>query len=380
MKKVYAMILLGVWVMGWGKQAGAGEFTTYGFVRFDAIVDDSRLSHPQFPNWVRSEAPGAEDDAQLSLHPRLTRVGAKFKPVELDENTKISGVIEADFQNGGKESREILRMRHAYFNLQRGDWHFLAGQTWALISPLYPAANNDGMMWHAGNLGDRHPQARVSYKPEGGFSLALAVGQTGSVDGQDLDGNGVLDGSDATLPFVQTRVGLAKKKFKAGVWGHWASEEVSPRVDAEGQPLFGGETSFTSTAVGVDASISLSDMLAIEGEGWAGSNLTDMRGGIGQGINGATGEEIASVGGWAQLVVKPNDQWKLFAGATMDTPDEDDVPEGGRTKNQAFFAVGRYKPWKNFQAAFEYLNWKTEYKNGPEGTANRVDIHFTYSY
>jgi hypothetical protein len=47
--------------------------------------------------------------------------GVKFKPVELGDDTKISGMIEADFQNGGSESREILRMRHAYFNLQKGN-------------------------------------------------------------------------------------------------------------------------------------------------------------------------------------------------------------------------------------------------------------------
>jgi hypothetical protein len=64
----------------------------------------------------------------------------------------------------------------------------------------------------------------------------------------------------------------------------------------------------------------------------------------------------------------------------MDTPDEEAVPEGGRTRNQAVYLVNRYRPWKNFQAAVEYLHWTTEYKQSPDGTANRVDLHFTYSY
>jgi hypothetical protein len=366
MLSIALLILLAVGI------SAATETTFYGFVRFDAIVDDSKLNHHQFPNWVLSEG-AQENDSHISLHPRLTRAGVKFKPVELGDDTKISGMIEADFQNGGSESREILRMRHAYFNLQKGNLHFLAGQTWALISPLYPAANNDGMMWNAGNLGDRHPQARVTFKPDGGhFTAALAVGQTGAVDRKDLDGNGVRDGEDATLPFVQARVGLEKKKAKIGVWSHWASESTATPV--------GGATEFTSWVAGLDASITLTDMLSVQGEGWIGSNLTDMRGGIGQGVNTATGKEIASTGGWAQLQLKPNAKWKLFAGATMDTPDEADLPAGGRKSNLALFFVGRYRPWDQFQAAFEYLNWKTEYKGAAKGTANRADVHFTYYY
>ena len=306
------------------------------------------------------------------MYPRLTRIGARFTPVELDKDTSIKGLVEVDFQNGGSESRQILRLRQAYFNLQKGNWHFLAGQTWDVISPLNPAANNDGMMWHAGNLGDRHPQARVAYKPGGGFSAAVAAGQTGAVDKQDLDGNGVLDGWDAVRPFVQTRVGLAQKKFKAGAWAHWAMEETATPV--------GGETRFTSVVVGLDASVSLTDKLAIEGEGWTGSNLTDIRGGIGQGINRETGEETASTGGWAQVVIKPNDRWRLYAGATIDVPDEEAVPRGGRIRNQAFYVVSRYRPWKNFQAAVEYLHWTTGYKELDDGIANRVDVHFTYYY
>lgn len=353
----------------------SGETRFYGFIRFDAILDDSRLSHHQFPNWVLSEDPskGKENDGHFGMHPRLTRMGVKFKPVDLGSDRSLRGVIETDFQNGGSESRQILRIRHAYFNLRMGAFHFLAGQTWDLISPLYPAANIDGLMWNTGNLGDRHPQARLTYKPAGGhLDAALALGQTGAVDRKDLDGNGVLDGSEAMQPFVQARVGLALNKIKAGAWFHRGAEETATPV--------GGDSSFTSSVVGVDASVPLGSRLSIEGEGWSGSNLSDIRGGIGQGINLETGEEISSSGGWAHLAVRPAEGWKLFAGAMIDAPEEDDVPEGGRTRNQALYLVGHYRPWKKFQAGLEYINWKTEYKGLEAGTANRVDLHFTYYY
>ena len=55
--------------------AASGETRFYGFIRFDAILDDSRLSHHQFPNWVLSEDPskGKENDGHFGMHPRLTR-------------------------------------------------------------------------------------------------------------------------------------------------------------------------------------------------------------------------------------------------------------------------------------------------------------------
>ena len=371
MKKVLAVAVLGC-LPGWMGPAPASELTPYGFVRFDAVLDDSKLSHHQYPNWVLPEAPGAENKGNLTIHPRLTRLGAKLAPVDLGGDREISAVIETDFQNGGSESRQVLRLRKAYFNLKSGDWHFLAGQTWDLVSPLFPAANNDGMMWNTGNLGDRHPQARLTWKPGTGVSAAVALGQTGAVDKKDLDKNGILDGSEATVPFVQARVGMEQAKFKAGAWAHRGSEKTATPV--------GGNTSFTSMVVGVDFSVSPADRLTVEGEGWTGSNLSDIRGGIGQGVNKETGEEIDSYGGWVHLLVKPGDGWKLYAGAMMDTPEEDGVPEGGRTANQAFYVVNRYRPWKSFQAAIEYIYWTTEYKGLDDGTANRVDLHFTYNF
>ena len=241
MKKAIAASVF-VCLMSGPELGSAGEVTPYGFVRFDAVFDDSKLSHPQYPNWVKSEPPGTEDNGTLTIHPRLTRVGARFAPVELDEDSEISGVIEADFQNGGSESRQILRLRKAYFNLKKGDWHFLAGQTWDLISPLFPAANNDGMMWNTGNLGDRHPQARLTYKP-GAFSAAVALGQTGAVDKKDLDKNGTLDGWEAAVPFLQARVGIEQMKFKAGAWAHRGSEKTAT-------PVAGNSSDFTSAVCG----------------------------------------------------------------------------------------------------------------------------------
>src|SRR2546428_344657 len=73
-------------------------------------------------------------------------------------NAKTGGKLEVDFYNNGlagqSESREALRMRHAYLTMKWDDFTLLAGQTADVISPIYPIVNNDLVMWGAGNLGD----------------------------------------------------------------------------------------------------------------------------------------------------------------------------------------------------------------------------------
>ncbi len=376
----------------------AVEWTPYGFVRFDAIYDDSRMSNHQFPMYALSEdeLAGPANDSRTTLHPRLTRFGAKLGAFDLPAPWSARALIEIDFQNGGRESREVIRMRQGYFEVRRGDLAILAGQTWDLISPLYPAANNDGMMWNAGNLGDRRPQARVSWTPsvgQGAIALAVAATQTGAVDSKDLDGNGTLDGSDAAEPGVQGRAGYARAfdsgaSLKAGAWGHFAREETASPV--------GEEREFESWVGGFDVSLFPHAKFGVEGEGWSGENLSDIRGGIGQGINRFTGRAVASKGGWAQVVLKPHAKVAVFAGYAIDDPDDEDVPtleeatsksgansaiqalgDTGRTKNEAAFGVVRVRPWAPLQIALEYIHWKTAYAGLDEGTDNRIDAHTT---
>ncbi len=377
--------------------AGRADIEPYGFVRFDAIYDDSPMQQQQYAFWVLNEGKGGEGggDPRATLHPRLTRLGLRITPYDIGDGAVARATVEVDFQNGGKESREMLRLRHGYFEIAAGDFCFLAGQTWDVIAPLFPAANNDGMMWNAGNLGDRRPQARVTWAPSSGakgLRVAVAVTQVGAVDGADLDGNGTLDGIDGARPGIEGRIGIASKhregggpEIRAGIWGHRANLETATQV--------GGKTDFESWSAGGDLFFRLSNRFSFEGEAWTGKNLSDVRGGIGQGINMVTGRGISSIGGWAQLAVKPAKKWSLFIGATLDDPDDGDLAEdtaeepreatGGdppRTRNRALFGVVRFRPWPMFRLGVEYLNWKTEYAGKGKGTDNRFDTHGTFYF
>jgi hypothetical protein len=336
----------------------------YGFVRLDFIAGDSRLSNIQFPFFAESEPD--DRSAETSIHPRLSRVGLDLMPFNVTESAQVAGKIEIDFQNGGRESREVPRLRHGYLTLGTPMFELLAGQTWDLIAPLFPTANADSLMWNAGNLGDRRPQIRATAKPpagDGSLRLAVAVGQTGAVDGQDRDMDMRIDGQDG-LPTAQALAELKIATVTAGVWGHVARETV----DAT-------NTDSNSMAVGAHGKVEIGKA-AVQGEVWYGQELSDVRGAIGQAVNGM-GEEIAAAGGWLEVAVKPIPQSTTAVGFTIDDPVDDDIDVGQRSRNYVAYLAQHIRPWKAFQVGAEYLFWTTDYKEAEQGRVNRIDVHLT---
>lgn len=340
----------------------------YGFVRLDAIYDDSKMSHPQFPFWVVSEPDGFENDAEFDLNPRLTRVGLKLTPQKIGRGFTGTAKVEIDFQAGGSESRALIRMRHAYMALSSGSFEIAAGQQSDLISPLYPAANNDGVMWNAGNTGDRRSQLRLSATPaigQGSARFAIAAGMPNAVNKQDADGNGQLDGLDAAVPTLQVLAELRLPQLTTGVWGHAASDKVAD--DNVASLLAGGHLKVTL------------GKFWLQGEVFIGDNASDLRAGIGQGIN-ADGEGIGTIGGWAELGVQATDIYKVMLGATIDRTKVGDLDDGMRQKNQVVYLVQRVAPLDNLSVGFEYQFWKTTYRRLDSGQAHRVNIHAAYSF
>lgn len=373
----------------------------YGFLRLDFQYDDSRANNAQTIGWILSEDPTApsgganpvgangRNNENFNMHPRLTRFGVDLDGgvVQSLAGAKLTGKVEVDFFNSGlagqSESREALRMRHAWLKLTWGDLSLLAGQTNDLISPLFPVVNADLVMWGAGNLGDRRPQMRIDWaKPMGESKLLLQAmaGLTGADDNQNLDGNGSLfrDGDTSGRPTLQARAAfafpMAGGKAEVGVWGHQAWEQTDTPIGTS------ATTDFESDAWGFDASLPLyQDRVALKGEAWQGRNLDDVRGGIFQGINTTTGEEIDSTGGFVELGVKTTEHNTLYAGYSNDNPDAGDVANGGRANNRIAYLASRWN-YKPISFGLEYLYWTTKYVGFDEGTDNRIVAFIAYNF
>lgn len=368
------------------------EVKPYGFLRLDLIYNDSKTNNSQTTMWVSSEdgVKIAEDDEEFVLHPRLTRLGFNVKGGKV-YSSDISGNLEIDFITtpNFSESRQAIRLRHAFLKILRGKFYLLAGQTWDVISPIFPSVNQDTIMWNAGNTGDRRPQLRVGYEHPlgpGKLSIVSSLGLTGAIDSKDLDKNGVRDGEDSGLPNLQARMGLTLPGFvpmesmTVGIWGHLAREKIG---DASAR--IAGEDSFSSNSIGGDIilpiiSLSPEGSLTMRGEVWSGKNLSDFRGGIGQGVNIDTGEEIKSTGGWLELLMKINPELQVEIGYTIDNPEDENLRNGDKTDNTTWYAGGHFKPVGGLLLGIEYINWKTGYKGTYEGTDNRVDLIAQYNF
>jgi hypothetical protein len=369
----------------WSELLGQdSKIKLYGFLRLDLDFDSQHPNNTQTPLFITTPDVRAAGmtNGDYSIHPRLTRFGVDFAGPRLAglRGAKLSGKLETDFENGGSESRQIIRIRHAYLRLDWKEASLLAGQTWDVVSPLFPTVNNDTLMWNAGNVGDRRPQLRAAYEPSvgrGKLSFVGGVGLTGAIDAQDLDNNGFRDGEESVFPDVQARVGYSRafgkdRTASVGFSGFYGFEKTARPV--------AGRTEFRAQLFNVDFTLPVAARLSLRGEGWWGRNMSDMRGGAGQGVNITTGREIRGRGGWAEANVKLSRYLTVSPGFSTDDPVDGDIPTNGRTRNRAFYIANRITPAAAFVLGADYLRWKTNYKGLLPGVNNRVNIFIQYNY
>jgi hypothetical protein len=362
------------------KEAGS-PFRLYGMLRLDIDIDTQRPNSPQTPLFITS--PGGGKGGDFAMHPRLTRVGLDFNgpSVAVLGNAEFTGKLETDFENGGSESRQIIRIRHAYMKSTWGSFSLLAGQTWDVFSPLFPTVNNDTLMWNAGNLGDRRPQVRAAYAPKvgkGQFSLDAAIGLTGAVDALDLDGNGYADGMQSMRPNVQSRIGYSRPLWVAGqpfavggsVFSGWL--ETSHAI--------GGRLVLPMAGYNADYTLPVSRFLTLRGEGWWGRNMSDFRGGAGQSVTVSTGRVVRGRGGWSEAKIRLSRYWSLVPGFTTDNPVKADLVSGNRQRNRAFYLGNRFTPGGKLEFGVDYFRWHTDYLGLLPAIDNRINIFFQYGF
>ena len=103
----------------WSELLGEGnKIKLYGFLRLDMDFDSQHPNNTQIPFFITSPDVRANGttNGDYSIHPRLTRLGIDYTGPQITKlgNARLSGKLETDFENGGSESRQIIRIRHAY--------------------------------------------------------------------------------------------------------------------------------------------------------------------------------------------------------------------------------------------------------------------------
>ena len=206
---------------------------------------------------------------------------------------------------------------------------------------------------------------------------------TGAISNQDLDPtvagiSNERDGIDSGLPHLQARLGLTVKSWVCeqtivlGAWGAVAQNETDT--------VFNGEDEFDTWLVGIDVQVPIVNHLKLRGEAWAGTALSDFRGGITQSINTATGEEIDAVGGWAELVLEIGKKFTVATGATVDDPDDDDLSTNNKSLNYSAYVSTKYDFGGGLKAGFDVIFWETQYVDTGLGNTVRFDLYTQFDF
>lgn len=345
----------------------------YGYVKLDASYDDSRVQPGNFALWALSDSVGADDD-EFTLTANQTRIGFDLTGPDIG-SAQTGGKIEFDFYGGGDENKAHMRMRHAYAQI---DWpeyemNLIAGQTWDVISPLYPSLLNFLVSDGAGNIGYRRPQLRLTknYSLTDSTDLLLQTAITRTI-GDDVAGQNT--GSDSGFPGVQGRLAysfplLTEKPTTIGVSGHYGQEEH----DVLNKDL-------DTWSFNVDVDLPIWEQVGLKGEFFTGTNLDTYFGGILQGVNTTLGEELPSTGGWAALSITPMDKMNFNIGATYESPDDYYVMTRGRTQNSSYFGNVYYMFDPSLIVGFEVSYWDTKFKDLDDGDALRFQSSIIYKF
>jgi len=356
----------------------------YGLARLDAAYSTGRMYSAQAGYWALSPSSPGNDEAEFALYPRWTRLGVDVAVAEPAPGVKVDAKIEIDFNNGGSESRALPRVLHAYGVLTAGDLQVLGGQTSDLIAPLLYGGLEQVVFWYGGNLGDRRPQLRVTYGPELGRAkvvVAAAVAQSGAVDMADLDADAVMDGVASARPALQGLAELqvkltaeAKRPLRLGVSGHHGGKRLAV---GPSERVFDVVAGVAHLAVPVS-------VFTLQAEGYLGENLSDLRGGIGQGVelhdvdgDGVMdeGRSIPAKGGFVQLQVEPVPWYTLELGAGVDNPKG--VDAGGRGLNRTLHVGNAFKPYRAVVVGAVYDHYRTAYAGEAteDGIAHRFCLY-----
>lgn len=339
----------------------------YGYVKLDAVYETGNSSHGNFAIWAKD--PG-DSDGLFHLTANQTRLGLNISGFSFGK-FKATGKVEIDFYGGGAENKSLNFMRHAYLSISDGSLTIIAGQYWDLISPLNPPTLNYPVLWGAGNIGYRRPQLRVKKDFKTGknvFTMEAGIFRT---IGGDNDGDGIDDGTAAGYPTVQGRIAgkisLGSGAFlQLGISGHTGKTD--------------GAVQYDTNSINGDFLLVFSPKFKILAEYFSGKNLGTFLGGIAQGVNNATGQEVEATGFYVSAVASLSKKVQMSLGYGLDDPDDGTLSTGGRSKNSSIFGNLVFSLSRSVKVGFEVSNWVTDYLNMEQQKSLRLQNSWILSF
>jgi hypothetical protein len=366
--------------LAWSK--GPFKVVPYGVLWFNMAWESQRTLVGDYTLLVFS--PDDRPGDAFHVNARSTRLGINVSGPRVFclGCAPSGGKVEIDFwgQFAGGENKPGVLLRHAYWEVKDESFRLLGGQTWDVISPLYPGTLLYSVGWGGGNMGYRRAQFRYErYLAFSDFFLVTAQGAVAADLLSEL--SPALTGDDAGWPVLEGRVamtigprGKGCLPITVGVSSHFGEQEF---LFAAGDP--NDDITARTWSLNADVRVPITHRLGVQGEFFTGENLGAYLGGVLQGINTTTGEPIRATGGWVDLWFDWTPCLHSHVGYSIDDPIDRDVTDG-RIYNDFYFANFSYNLTKDFLVGIEYTRWQTLYDQRTDGITDRVEFVAKYGF
>lgn len=354
----------------------------YGFIRFEAIHDQSQIAQGDWFLFARPGGGASDGQEVFTMNARHSRIGINLSNPVKDGDVVVTGKLEADFAGGFPNSttaarQPIFRIRHAWVALATQAWELRFGQDWTLLSAPFPSTANFVVGAGLGNLWMRLPQARFTTKQ---LPVNVAVSLNRPMAGNtkydelamsDLDPVG--DGERSGLPWLMARAWYKQRGLTFSLFGHVGQEQVADLAGASHDvSTWSGNASLEWKA----------GRWSAVAKGFYGQNLNTFFGGVLQGVivKQNSVETVASMGGWANVGYAFNERWRGHLGAGVDDPDDGNLTAGMRSRNTWVFTNAMYDPLPNVRFIVELDRLETDYVGQASGDDIRLMFETVFSF
>ncbi|WP_460167091.1 hypothetical protein [Thermostilla marina] len=368
--------------LAWTK--GDFKIVPYGFLWAWTVYETERTKTGDYSLYVISPDDHNGGEHNWDFDARGTRLGIDVTGPKLPAwfCATSGGKVEIDFQGDAVyENKAGVLLRHAYVEVKNDYYRLLFGQTWDVISPLYPGVLLYSVAWGTGNIGYRRAQLRAErYFHFSDTSLVTAQIALADSLWSDKSSTALPDHTDwpvieGRLAWKLGRRGKGCKPWEIGVSSHignqiWDFTDGAPEYDKY----------LRTWSLNFDANIPLTDRLTVKGELFTGENLGTFLGGILQGVNTSTRDTIRSSGGWFDVGYDWTDRLHSHAGYVIDDPFNQDLSNGGRAYSQMYFFNVSYNVTKKFIVGIELSQWDTHYIGKRDGSSFRTELMAKYAF
>jgi hypothetical protein len=258
----------------------------------------------------------------------------------------------------------------AYASASNGSWTFSAGLMSELFSPRQPdVVDGVAALYFSGNPANS-PRAQMRaqwFTPvDSGtnFEAALALSDPISTFvSKDLTDRT----EDNGVPNIETRFEVTHKPQD------WSSLLDRPLWDVGVSAIYGEFRKFynltapfdvrtyQAQGISIDAGISISPRLALQGEVWTGQALGNYGAAIGASVNPLTRHAVNASGGWGEVAYAWSDKAYSTFGYGLDSPDMEQLLPGDKTRNETVWGnlFWQTTPW--LQLGLEGTWRRTQY-------------------